>query len=474
MKLTFANGTSRQQTQWRQAIQHLLSLPMDSMPLSIEVSFVEPSEVTGHGHTDLAATTWEYDSTSSTTKVRNDAPGYDGQRKTLEALAASMGLKYNADIHYNETAAHELGHSLFAALPQEARIAIAALFGAKSDDISELSPDSQPWEDRIIEGIAETFKEAFLPRRHRVFPNRTQKRIPYSAFPEFRRLFRAAIPEVEVSEELGEGEEEVPGLSSLDIFAQGEPFAPPAKGVLNYLAGSLGRHGIWSTSFANIAGDVPEAHDSFAFDASLFEGWLKDGTVLSYEFTVTADLFTPPYFAPKSFLSQYHDSVISWLLIKKKAPGGVEEVLVNPAWDKTVMSPEIVEAFGGEPVGEYGLYDAAKGGGAPPVTFKGSVTVNAANFSKTRKCKGVTYRFVTLIAQTSVTLTEQFPETVAEHERLREFYLYRWNPTLVITQLACNGGTGERGQEIDVPPGIVVPGSFRVGSHPSRRPVVGR
>lgn len=196
MNLTFENGTSRQKAQWEQALNSLLSLPMDLVPLSISVKFVDPDEVTSEGDTDLALTTWTYDSPSSSTKVRDDAPGYGDQQQSLEALAAGMGLAYNADLHYNETVIHEFAHSLFAALPEEQRIRIAQLFGAKGDSIEELQPKGSAWEDRIMEGIAETFKEAFLPRRFRVFPNRTNHQIPYNLYPEFRSLWRLAVPEV--------------------------------------------------------------------------------------------------------------------------------------------------------------------------------------------------------------------------------------------------------------------------------------
>lgn len=200
MKLTFGSGTERQKVQWQQALNRLLSLPTSAIPLQVEVNFVDPAElITGHA-TDLALTTWTYDSPASQTKVRNDAPGYGSQRQTLEALAAKMGLEYNADLHFNETAVHELGHSLFAALPEKHRVKIAQLFGAKTDSLAELQPAGVAWENQIIEGIAETFKEAFLPRRFRVFPNRTNRTIPYDRFPEFRALWRAAVPETVVEE----------------------------------------------------------------------------------------------------------------------------------------------------------------------------------------------------------------------------------------------------------------------------------
>lgn len=192
MKLNFTGGTATQRGMWEQAIERLLTLPLEALPLTINVSFVDPAEVAVDEQNALAVTTWTYDDTTSNTKVRNDAPGFGSQRKALVAQAASMGLIYNGEVHFNETAAHELGHSAFAALPQEKRVAIAEMFGAKSDDIDELSAGAK-WENRIIEGIADTFKEAFLPRRFRVFPNRTKRRIPYGRYSEFRAIFREGV-----------------------------------------------------------------------------------------------------------------------------------------------------------------------------------------------------------------------------------------------------------------------------------------
>jgi len=190
MNLTFESGTEDQQARWRQALGCMLHLTPDEIPVSVTVSFVDPSEVADHGHTDFALTTWTYDSLVSETKVRNDAPGFGGMDAALRSLAASLGLPYNSDTHFNETACHELGHSLYAALPEEHRVAIAQMFGAQGDSLEELQPVGVAWQDQIIEGIAETFKEAFLPRRFRIFSNRTNKKIPYNEYPRFRSLFR--------------------------------------------------------------------------------------------------------------------------------------------------------------------------------------------------------------------------------------------------------------------------------------------
>lgn len=196
MDVTFTNGGTKQKSLWAEAFDHLMNLPKDAIPVSIVVEFVDPGQVTDHGHHDLALTTWSYGSSSGSTKVRDDAISFGEQRKALQAIAGKLGVKYSTEPFYFETAIHELGHVLFAALPQENRVKIAQMFGAQTDSLSELQPAGVGWENQIIEGIAETFKEAFLPRRFRVFPNRTNRQIGYKDFPHFRKLWRVTAPAV--------------------------------------------------------------------------------------------------------------------------------------------------------------------------------------------------------------------------------------------------------------------------------------
>lgn len=190
MNYDFANGTARQDELWAEAAHHLLNMPFDSIGLDVAVEFVDPDEVVAKGHTDLAITTFTYGSTSATTIVRDDAPDFGSQRPALEAGAAAWGLPYDPVKFYMETAIHELGHAAFAALSQQNRLAVVRLFGVNTDDLAVLAPEGAAWEDRIIEGIAETYKEAFLPGRFRLFPNRTRRRLPYGLYPMFRAIFR--------------------------------------------------------------------------------------------------------------------------------------------------------------------------------------------------------------------------------------------------------------------------------------------
>lgn len=193
MEYEFTNGTVRQKAMWAEAVGHLLHLPSSAIDLKVMVTF--QASIPG-GHTDLAATTWTYGSTEATTLIRSDALSFGSSKAELEAEAASLGLPYSIEKFYLESAVHELGHALYASLPEANRIAIAQMFGAKSDSITELEPTGSKWQNRIMEGIAETFKEAFLSRRYRVFPNRTKRKIPYNQYPVFRSLFRVGTESV--------------------------------------------------------------------------------------------------------------------------------------------------------------------------------------------------------------------------------------------------------------------------------------
>ena len=178
MNITFINGTDLQKQVCRTVAHNLLNFPFDEIPLQVTIEFTpDPSPFVQH---EYMVTAWSYGSVEPFTKINDKAPNW-----------RQPGSPNNDIRFFQESVAHEYGHGMFAALPEPSRIAIAQMFGAKSDAIEELAPAGAAWEDKIIEGIAETFKDAFLPRRYRLFSNRTNHKIPYSKFPEFRRLFRS-------------------------------------------------------------------------------------------------------------------------------------------------------------------------------------------------------------------------------------------------------------------------------------------
>lgn len=193
---TFLNGTQAQKDRWREGPAHMMNLPVLSLPVSVEVEFLPPEEL--QAQTTLAETFFTYGDAGSKCKVRNDYPAFgggDGKLESLEAEAAAMGLDYSTALHSQETPVHELGHSMFGALDEATRLKVCALFGADTDDLDVINNEDLIWQDRVIEAIAETFKECFLPARYRVFPNRTNLHIGYKDYPQFRRFFRGAAGE---------------------------------------------------------------------------------------------------------------------------------------------------------------------------------------------------------------------------------------------------------------------------------------
>jgi hypothetical protein len=247
---TFTNGNARQKSMWTEAVKHLLNLPEKAVPLSIDVTFVDPSEVAS-GENDFASTNSTYDSTEATQKVRDDAPGFGDLRDSIIAEAAALGLPFSPERFYLETSIHELGHALFSSLPQAARVQIAAMFGASSDDPDELSPPGSKWPNRIIEGIAETFKEAFLPRQFRVFPNRTNRHITYDKFPAFRALFRKGAEDIP---SVGGYDHDILELDSQDMRVEW----PASALFLNEFSNSY--YTIYRAGYDLFTREIPEAH----------------------------------------------------------------------------------------------------------------------------------------------------------------------------------------------------------------------
>lgn len=169
MDISFLNGTPEQQQPITSAVGRLMNLSLDDIEFVWEIEFVDDPSVGLHN--EFAYT----DGASS--RFRNDAPSFQSP--------------YDGSPFYEETAIHELGHALLSMMASESLEAITALFGTTPFD---WSPDVA-WEDKPLEGIVETFKDAFFPRRFRRYANRTNHHISISKYPEFRRLWREGMSE---------------------------------------------------------------------------------------------------------------------------------------------------------------------------------------------------------------------------------------------------------------------------------------
>lgn len=431
MDLIFTNGSSRQQAQWRQALHSLLNLPFEKIPLTIEVSFVDPAELIGGGHTDLAQTSWTYGSSEATTKVRNDAPGFGTADASLKALAASMGLVYNADIHYNETAAHETGHALFAALPEESRIAIAQMFGAKGDGIEELSAGVR-WEDRIIEGIADTFKEAFLPRRLRVFPNRTNRSIPYNKFPEFRQLFRDGIANI-----TGKVEFEKDLLEALHTNLNGPKVSQ------------------WESRVTGLEQDIKEAQH-FRYTYTIPRSWFP--VVAVNPFTIYGYIQFALRLKNKATGDVLHFARGAWQLVNNTLEEVDSLLWSESGFDFIYNFPEPPNVPEAEDTSEGGtnhwqLYgEEAVADGGPTFTIDHSFTVPAG---------------ITVVVQAWAMISPQ------------PFVTIPLDPTIAaeikaaLPHLIYQEGATPAGEPIDLPAAAMEPTGQARGAHPTKRPTAG-
>lgn len=469
MNYTFSSGTEEQQTLWERAVGLLLHLPEEGLPLDITVSFDDPSEI---AQTSFAETTWAYDSVDSTTKVRNDAPGFGNVDEALIAEAARLGLTYDAHQHFNETAVHELGHSAFAALPEASRLAIAALFGAESDDDAELSPPGSEWQDRIIEAIAETFKEAFLPARYRVFPNRTNIKLSYAHYAAFRRIFREGVPEMGGT--LEPGETEVPKYS-FDLARQGgernQASFLVAEGELDEIDGGGGFAKTLSTASPAWAGlKVPIGLESFL---NIKGVWLRQGLSYIFEWELPESLFDPANYGAPSDVA----NGMRFILWQKEIPtgfGGATRFLVDisithqPGASGAALDPKwIVRYFAGDPEKDHQELEVL-----PP--YKLSVTFPIDSFfTNQRICEGDIYRAATFqgfyyaIANSNEITAKELSIT---HQQLREAVVDPWLPTWPLVASRCPQGTGS---PIEVPAGRTRAFGARAGRVPSRGRILG-
>jgi hypothetical protein len=194
MDLIFTNGTSLQKLACRTALNSLINLPLDRIQFKLTVEFTP--DPLASSHNEFAATTTLIGSGEALTKIASIAPNWPIPWDGIQFL--------------QETMAHEFGHALYGSLPEGRRLEIAMMFGASDTSPETLHPAGSAWENRIGEGIAETFKDAFLPPDLRRYFNRTHHKLPISDYPRFREIVRQGVAEMEA--ELGEGEGELENL----------------------------------------------------------------------------------------------------------------------------------------------------------------------------------------------------------------------------------------------------------------------
>jgi hypothetical protein len=435
VELVFLNGNAVQISGCRTVVANLLNLPASAIPLKQTIEFT-PDPLPS-SHTEFAATTWVYDDLEPLTKIASVAPNWPEPWTGIQFL--------------QETYAHELGHALFAALPKAARLEIAQMFGVESDDVAVLFPPGAPWVDHPGEGIAETFKDAFLPRGFRRYANRTNHTIPIHKYAEFRSLWRDATPQIVTGgEPLEEGETEVEGYN-LDIFKQGgyqkterfeDPFVPELGEVGEYL---IGQGGFTDTLMREVYVGLPwELVGSFLQSEFQWEGWVKDGTTLTWEL-------------PLSMAPFEANGVSLELELYRPLPSA--KVFFDGRWIRASEAPDGFTREG----------DATSF--LPPTTVTDSMLVNSTNFgSTTIKCHKTTYRLVRLNGRLKLDL---FAHTLNEHDALRQALLYSWLGPFPFIQAACVDG-GEPGDPIILPASEMASGDVTNGRRRKDPTIVGR
>lgn len=213
MNVTFSNGNSMQQGVVQYVIDNLLHLDLGRFNFDLIVEFVDNPEPSIHN--EFAFTEGD----PPIIQLRSDFPSF-----------APLTLWGSIEFA-KETVAHELAHALLGQIPQTERDEILALFDSTQ---AEMDADGdREWVDRIREGIAETFKDAFLRKVDRRYPNRTNVKLPYSRFPAFREIWRGDM--------VGSGEPETRDYASWNVYNY--PYQDPIDPVGVYRWVDLSTHG---------------------------------------------------------------------------------------------------------------------------------------------------------------------------------------------------------------------------------------
>lgn len=176
MEVAITGGNTHQ----RKLIQHAVDLT-NERHLRIkrwdhtwQVSVLPPNQVDTTPHDNFRTFMVTLGTADAPTHIRNDMP-FRGQGP------------FAGDLFFMESVVHELGHHLFQFIPEENQARLVSMFGAKSG--LEFMAINKAWEDRPVEGMAETFKDSFLAAIHRVYFNRTHEKLDMHVYPAFRALW---------------------------------------------------------------------------------------------------------------------------------------------------------------------------------------------------------------------------------------------------------------------------------------------
>lgn len=156
------------------------------------ITFMLVTEPSTPGHQDMMCTT--YTAPNAVVQIRR---GFDSPDSPFQK--AVPGYPETVKAWFVEGVVHELSHcwaysQLTSTGTQAAMCALfrrGGLAGNRAGTLADYDSTSLPWQDRIIEAVAEVMKDAVLPAAFRVYDNRTNWAVAaadYTAFANTLRL----------------------------------------------------------------------------------------------------------------------------------------------------------------------------------------------------------------------------------------------------------------------------------------------
>lgn len=173
------NGGTGQQRQWFDDAIRVFKFPFSRLPNhTTQVHWVEEPPLPGHS--EFAATVWTW-AGAGEDRALNQSDIYI--RNNLDDPDRDPQKRFDGKLFYMECVAHEVGHVIQAFLkPSNVAFVAEEVFDRT---VAEWNPPDAVWEARLQESFAETIKDAYMPRTHRDYDNRTYTRVPRNKWPIF-------------------------------------------------------------------------------------------------------------------------------------------------------------------------------------------------------------------------------------------------------------------------------------------------
>lgn len=193
MNFSFDASVTGQQRQWFLDAIGRIKFPINLLAVDVLVeTVVEPP---CPGHKDIACTS-------------DDGGGHYTihlKQNLDDPTGVVLGVAPNeVKRFFQETVAHEVAHIVgFIKIPDDAtKTTVAALFrrggevgaGNPAGELGDWNQTIDPWEDRIIEAVAEVIKDTMLAPQNRTYDNRTNWTIDEADFQTFMGIVVPWVP----------------------------------------------------------------------------------------------------------------------------------------------------------------------------------------------------------------------------------------------------------------------------------------